>query len=131
MTFATPRRVTVCLALAIPLLVACEKKKAPAPAQPTYQVGSVIFNLPPGVSVPYPQGRPDEANVNATKCNFVVDRQIKFMTEKNPEARVAIQNQKPMIMQECETKWTQPQYDCTVAAKSLEELLRCKRFQKP
>lgn len=131
MTFATPRRVTLVLALAIPLLVACQKKKPPPPAQPTYQVGSVVFNLPPGVSIPFPQGKPEEPTVNAMKCNFVVDRQIKFMTEKNPEARAAINAQKPLIMQECQTKWTQPQYDCTVAAKNLEELLRCKRHQKP
>lgn len=129
MALATPRRLTVCIALAIPLLVACQKKKPPPP--PSYQVGSVIFNLPPGVSVPFPQGRADEPGVNAMKCNFVVDRQIKFMTDKNPEARVAIQGQKPLIMQECQTKWTQPQYDCTMAAKNLEELLRCKRHQKP
>jgi hypothetical protein len=116
------------LSLAVPL--ACEKKKPP-PAQNTVQVGSVQIQLPPSVSIPLPQGRPDEPTVNAVKCNFVVDRQIDFMTKANPQYREQLKQAKPAIMQECQTKWTQPQYDCMVAAKSLEEILRCKRHQRP
>ena len=131
MTFATPRRVTLALAFAVPLLVACQKKKPPPPAQPTYQVGSVVFNLPPGVSIPFPQGKPEEPAVNAMKCNFVVDRQINFMTRSKPELKPAVVQIKPGMMQECQTKWTQEQYDCIVKAQSMEEIVYCKRFERP
>lgn len=122
------RLVVLAMAALVPL--ACEQKKQPPP-QPTYTMGSVNIALPPGVSVPYPQGKEDAPTVNATKCNFVVDRQIKFMTEANPQARAAITAAKPQIMQECETKWTQQQYDCMVAAKSLQDCLNCKAYQRP
>ena len=111
--------------------VACEQKKAPTPATNQYQVGSVVVNLPPDVKVPLPQGRPDEASVNQTKCNYAVDKQIDFMTKAHPEYKAGLLAAKPSIMAECLSKWTQPEYDCIVASKSLQQLLDCKKFQKP
>jgi hypothetical protein len=110
---------------------ACEQKKAPPPAGNPYQVGSVIINLPPSVHIPEPQGAPDAPTVNAMKCNFVVDRQINFMTKAKPELKPAVVTLKPGIMQECQTKWTQEQYDCMVKAQSLEQMVQCKHFQRP
>ena len=123
-------RVVVLTAAALAVgAAACEKKKTPPSNQ--YQVGSVMINLPPSVQVPLPQGRPDAATVNATKCNFVVDRQITFMTRAKPELKPAVMQIKPGLMQECQTKWTQEQYDCIVKAQSMEEIVYCKRFERP
>lgn len=108
---------------------ACEKKKEPA--SNNYQMGSVIINLPPSVQIPLPQGKPDAPTVNQQKCNFVVDRQIDFMTKSKPHLRGVGTEIKPTLMQECMTKWTQEQYDCMVASKSFEEIVYCKRFQRP
>lgn len=108
---------------------ACEKKKEPASSQ--YQMGSVIINLPPSVQIPAPQGRPDAPTVNAQKCNFVVDRQINFMTKSKPNLKGAALEMKPSLMAECQSKWTQEQYDCIVKAQSFEEIVYCKRFQRP
>lgn len=110
--------------------VACEKKKQTPPSN-NYQMGSVIINLPPSVQIPAPQGNPNAPTVNLQKCNFVVDRQITFMTQSKPHLRGAAVEIKPGLMQECMTKWTQEQYDCMVAAKSFEEIVYCKRFQRP
>ena len=118
------------LTTALLAVVACEKKKA-TPASNPYQVGSIMINLPPSVQVPVPQGRPDAATVNAQKCNFVVDRQITFMTKSKPELKPAVMQIKPGLMQECQTKWTQEQYDCIVKAQSMEEIVYCKRFERP
>ena len=112
--------------------MACaEKKKPPPPAANPYQVGSIVINLPPSVSVPLPQGRPDEPGVNHVKCNYVVDKKIDFMIKAHPEYKSSAVQAKPSIMQECQTKWTQPQYDCMVAAKALESMIMCHRFQRP
>lgn len=108
---------------------ACEKKSTPPSNQ--YQMGSVIINLPPSVQIPLPQGRADAPTVNAQKCNFVVDRQINFMTRSKPNLKGAALEMKPALMQECMTKWTQEQYDCMVKAQSFEEIVTCKRFQRP
>lgn len=124
------RALTLFVTLGVVLIVACEKKKPPPPNN-QYQVGSVVVNLPPSVQIPAPQGRPDAPTVSAQKCNFVVDRQIQFMTKAKPELRPAAGTMKPPIMQECQTKWTQEQYDCMVKAQSLEEIINCKRFQRP
>lgn len=115
---------------AVALLVACEKKK-PQPATSQYQMGSVIINLPPSVQIPAPQGRPDAPTVNAQKCNYVVDKQISFMTKSKPNLKGAAVEMKPALMQECLTKWTQEQYDCIDRSKSFEEIVLCKRFQRP
>jgi hypothetical protein len=126
------RAMKTALALATVVLGigACAKKKQ-APPSNNYQMGSVIINLPPSVQIPAPQGRPDAPNVGLQKCNFVVDRQITFMTQSKPHLRGAATEIKPGLMQECMTKWTQEQYDCMVAAKSFEEIVLCKRFQRP
>ena len=118
------------LGSALLTIVACEQKKK-APPTNQYQMGSVMINLPPSVQVPLPQGRPDAPTVNAVKCNFVVDRQITFMTKSKPELKPSVVLLKPGLMQECETKWTQEQYDCIVKAQSFEEIVYCKRFQRP
>lgn len=118
------------IAAAIVAAVACDKKKSTPPSN-QYQVGSIMINLPPSVQVPVPQGRPDAATVNAQKCNFVVDRQINFMTKSKPELKPAVTQIKPGLMQECQTKWTQEQYDCIVKAQSMEEIVYCKRFERP
>jgi len=110
--------------------VACEKKK-PQPATSQYQMGSVVINLPPSVQIPAPQGRPDAPTVSAQKCNFVVDRQINFMTKSKPNLKGAAVEMKPALMQECQAKWTQEQYDCIVKSQSFEEIVYCKRFQRP
>lgn len=127
------RAMGTALALATVVLVigACEKKKQQAPPSNNYQMGSVIINLPPSVQIPAPQGRPDAPNVGLQKCNFVVDRQITLMTQSKPHLRGAASEIKPGLMQECMTKWTQEQFDCMVAAKSFEEIVLCKRFQRP
>lgn len=114
-----------------PLSLGCNKKQEAPPPPNTYQVGSMVINLPPSVSVPLPQGRPDEPTVNQTKCNYVVDKKIDFMSKANPAYKDSLKQAKPSIMQECLTKWTQQQYDCMVAAKDLQTMLYCKRFQRP
>jgi hypothetical protein len=121
---------TLALATLAAVIGACEKKKQTPPSN-NYQMGSVIINLPPSVQIPAPQGRPDAPTVGLQKCNFVVDRQITFMTQSKPHLRGAATEIKPGLMQECMTKWTQEQYDCMVAAKSFEEIVLCKRFQRP
>lgn len=108
----------------------CKKKEAPPP-QNTYQVGSLVINLPPSVSIPLPQARPDEPTVNQTKCNFVVDKKIEAVAKANPQYRDSAKAAKPTLMNECMTKWTQQQYDCMVAAKDLQTMIYCKRFQRP
>jgi hypothetical protein len=113
------------------IAMACEKKKAAPAAGNPYQMGSVVVNLPPSVHVPEPQGKPDAPTVSAQKCNFVVDRQLTFMTKAKPELRPSVALLKPGIMQECQTKWTQQQYDCMFKAQSLEEMVACKQFQRP
>ena len=118
-------------AFALLSVAACETKKKAAPQPAPYQVGSVFIALPPSVQVPYPQGRPDAPTVNASKCTFVVDRQITYMTKSQPELKPSVALLKPGLMQECQTKWTQEQYDCIVKAQSLEEIVLCKRFQRP
>lgn len=107
------------------------KKKEVAPPQNTYQVGSLVINLPPSVSIPLPQARPDEPTVNQAKCNFVVDKKIDAVVKANPQYKDSAKNLKPSLMNECMTKWTQQQYDCMVAAKDLQTMLYCKRFQRP
>lgn len=119
------------LLVAIVVPVACKKKEEPPPPQNTYQVGSVVINLPPSISVPYPQGRPDEPTVNATKCTYVVDKKLDFLVKANPTYKDKVPQVKPALMQECQSKWTQQQYDCMVAAKDLQAMLYCKRFQRP
>ncbi len=116
-------------AVAIP--IACKQKEPPPPPQNTYQVGSVVINLPPSVSVPYPQGRPDEPTVNAVKCTYVVDKKISLIVKANPTYKDQMAQMKPALMQECQTKWTQQQYDCMVASKDLQSMLYCTRFQRP
>ena len=109
---------------------ACEKKKQTPPSN-QYQMGSVVINLPPSVQIPAPQGRPDAPTVNQQKCNFVVDRQITLMTQSKPHLKGAASELKPGLMQECMSKWTHEQFDCMVASKSFEEIVYCKRFQRP
>lgn len=123
-------RLAVLAAASVVALVACEKKKT-QPASNPYQVGSVIINLPPSVQVPLPQGKPDAPSVNLMKCRYVVDKQIKAMTKSDPSMRPAAEKLKPGLEQECLAKWTQDQYDCMDRSKSFEEMVQCKRFQKP
>ncbi len=121
----------VMLAASAGAWVGCKQKAPPPPPQNTYQVGSLVVNLPPSVSVPLPQGRPDEPTVNQTKCNYVVDKKIAAVAKANPQYAESVKGAKPTMMNECMTKWTQPQYDCMVAAKDLQAMVYCTRFQRP
>ncbi|MCU0655347.1 MAG: hypothetical protein MUF64_08685 [Polyangiaceae bacterium] len=130
MSHRSRRAALLVLASAALAAGACEKKKQ-APPSNQYQAGSIIINLPPSVQIPAPQGRQDAPTVGLQKCNFVVDRQITFMTQAKPHLRGAAVEIKPNLMQECMSKWTQEQYDCMVASRSFEEMVYCKRFQRP
>ena len=80
---------------------------------------------------PPPQGNPNAPHVGPAECNYSIDKQINLYSQRDPRIKAQLTSARAMALQQCLEKWTHDEYDCVVKAKTLEDLVLCKRFERP
>lgn len=126
-------RTLLLVAVGLLSIAGCSKKESGGAPQGASSIGG----LPAGMLTipipqpPPPQGNPNAPHVGPAECNYSIDKQINLYTQRDPRIKAQLTSARSMALQQCLAKWTHDEYDCVVAAKTLEDLVLCKRFERP